>query len=94
MIYCLPAIIRIHYTQLFSYVHQNVVDEPGGADFDSYSGEDFAGDFIYALKRLGIDNADIFDLSRWNLMQYCSHLGNDLVCFRCAGFDHPSARLK
>ena len=63
MIYCLPAIILTHYTQLFSCVYQNIVDESSRAYFNGYCGENFAGDFIYALKRFGIDNTDIFDLA-------------------------------
>ena len=63
MIYRLPAIIRTHYTQLLACVHQNVVDESGGAYFDCYCSKNFADDFVYTLKCFGIDNADIFDLA-------------------------------
>ena len=94
MIYCLPAIIRTHYTQLFAGVHQNIIDQPGGAESYCYGCEDFAGDFLDTFERFGIDNTDIFDLSRWNLLQYILHFGNDLARLRCSGVDQPAARLK
>ena len=87
MIYRILGIIRTHYTQLSGCVHQNIIYQPGRAEFDCHGGEDFAGDFIYTLKRFGIDNTDIFDLSRWNLPQYFLHFGNDLARFRRAGVD-------
>lgn len=87
MIYYLYAYIQAHYTQLFACVHQNIVDQSGCADSDCDGGEDFAGDFLYALERFGVDNADIFDLGRWDPLQCFLHFGDDLTCIGRAGFD-------
>ena len=94
MICRLPAIIPKHYTQLLACVYQNIVDQPGRADFNGYGGEDFAGDCLDIFEHFGIDNADVFDLTRWNLLQYFLHFDNNLLRFCSAGLNHPAACLK
>ena len=87
MIYRLNAYIQDHYTKLLAGVHQNIIYQPGRAEFDGHGGEDFAGYFLDTFKRFGIYNAYIFDPARWNLLQYILHLGDDLVRFCCSGVD-------
>lgn len=55
-------------TQLAACVHQNVVDQPGRTQQDRHRDKDLAGDSLGRLQRLGIDNADVFDLDRRNLL--------------------------